>query len=92
MIIDVMVPAKKKHMIHILFEADVTEVLRYRKKKKEEGDKAPTITAFVIKCVADAAMTNKRIAAYRLGSKKLMIFDDMHIHCNVEKEIDKISS
>jgi pyruvate/2-oxoglutarate dehydrogenase complex dihydrolipoamide acyltransferase (E2) component len=74
-VIDVMVPAEKKHMIHVLFEADVTDVRKYREKKKIEGAAAPSITAFIIKCVADAAMTNKRI-------------DDMHVSCNVEKEID----
>ena len=87
-VIDVMVPAEDKHMIHILFEADVTDVRRHRAQKKAEGAAAPSITAFIIKCVADAAMTDKRIAALRFASRKLAVFDDMHISCNVEKEID----
>ena len=87
-VIYVMVPAEKKHMIHVLFEADVTDVRKYREKKKIEGAAAPSITAFIIKCVADAAMTNKRIAALRFAPRKLAIFDDMHVSCNVEKEID----
>ena len=33
-------------------------------------------------------MTDRRIAALRFASRKLAIFDDMHISCNVEKEID----
>jgi pyruvate/2-oxoglutarate dehydrogenase complex dihydrolipoamide acyltransferase (E2) component len=33
-------------------------------------------------------MTNKRIAALRFAPRKLAIFDDMHVSCNVEKEID----
>jgi hypothetical protein len=33
-VIDVMVPAEKKHMIHVLFEADVTDVRKYREKKR----------------------------------------------------------
>jgi len=87
-VIDVMVPAEKKHMIHVLFDADVTEVRKHREKKKSEGAVAPSLTAFIIKCVADAAMTNKRITALRFTSRKLAIFDDMHVSCNVEKEID----
>jgi pyruvate/2-oxoglutarate dehydrogenase complex dihydrolipoamide acyltransferase (E2) component len=87
-VIDVMVPAEKKHMIHVLFEADVTDVRKYREKKKIEGIAVPSLTAFIIKCAADAAMTNKRIAALRFASRKLAIFDDMHVSCNVEKEID----
>ena len=87
-VIDVMIPVEKKHMIHVLFEADVTDVRKYREKKKIEVAAAPSITAFIIKCVADAAMTNKRIAALRFAPRKLAIFDDMHVTCNVEKEID----
>ena len=87
-VIDVMLPAEKKHMIHVLFEADVTEVRKYLKQKKSEGELVPSLTSFIIKCVADSAMTNKRIAALRFARRKLAIFDDMHISCNVEKEID----
>jgi pyruvate/2-oxoglutarate dehydrogenase complex dihydrolipoamide acyltransferase (E2) component len=87
-VVDVMVPAERKHMIHVLFEADVTDVRKYRRKKKAEGAPAPSITAFIIKCVADVAMTNKRIAALRSAARKLVIFDDMHVSCNVEKAID----
>jgi pyruvate/2-oxoglutarate dehydrogenase complex dihydrolipoamide acyltransferase (E2) component len=87
-VVDVMVPAEKKHMIHALFEADVTDVRKYLKKKKSEGESVPSLTAFIIKCVADAAMTDERIAALRFAPRKLAIFDDMHVSCNVEKEID----
>jgi len=87
-VVDVMVPAERKHMIHVLFEADITDVLKYREQQKIEGTAPPSLTAFIIKCVADAAMTNKRIAALRFASRKLAIFDDMHVSCNVEKEID----
>jgi pyruvate/2-oxoglutarate dehydrogenase complex dihydrolipoamide acyltransferase (E2) component len=87
-VVDVMVPAEKKHMIHVLFDADVTDVRQYLKNKKSEGVAAPSLTSFIIKCVADAAMTNKRIASLRFAPRKLAIFDDMHISCNVEKEIE----
>jgi len=87
-VVDVMVPAEKKHMIHVLFEADITDVRKYLKEKKSEGAAVPSLTSFIIKCVADAAMTNKRIAALRFAPRKLAIFNDMHVSCNVEKEID----
>jgi len=87
-VVDVMVPAERKHMIHVLFEADVTDVIAYREKMKVEGATPPSITAFIIKCVADVAMTDQRIASLRFAPRKLAIFDDMHVSCNVEKEID----
>jgi pyruvate/2-oxoglutarate dehydrogenase complex dihydrolipoamide acyltransferase (E2) component len=33
-------------------------------------------------------MINKRIASLRFAPRKLAIFEDMHVSCNVEKEID----
>lgn len=33
-VVDVMVPAQNKHMIHVLFEADVTDVRKHLKKKR----------------------------------------------------------
>ena len=87
-VVDVMVPAEKKHMIHVLFEADITDVRKYLREKKSAEESTPSLTSFIIKCVADAAMTNKRIAALRFARWKLAIFDDMHVSCNVEKEID----
>jgi hypothetical protein len=41
-VVDVMVPAEKKHRVHVHFEADVTEVRTYLKQKKSEGAAAPS--------------------------------------------------
>lgn len=88
LVIDVMVPARKKHNIHILFEADITDVRKHLRKQKAETGKSISLTAFLIKCSATAAMTNKRLTARRISARRLLICDDMHVNCMVEAEID----
>ena len=84
LVIDVMLPARKKHNIHILFEADITGV---RKQKAETGETI-SLTAFLIKCTATATMTNKHLSARRISARRLVVCDDMHVNCMVEAEID----
>ncbi len=88
LVIDVMLPAHKKHNIHILFEADVTDVRRHLRKQKAETGKSTSLTAFLIKCSATAAMTNKRLTARRISARRLVVCDDIHVNCMVEAEID----
>ena len=66
-VVDVMVPAQNKHMIHVLFEADVTNVRKYLKKKKTEGAAVPSLTAFIVKCAADDALPVSHIRIYVQG-------------------------
>jgi len=88
LVIDVMLPAEKKHNIHILFEADVTDVRKQLRKQKAQTGKPASLTAFLIKCSATAAMTNKRLTARRISARRLVICDDMHVNCMVEADID----
>ncbi|UCG22708.1 MAG: 2-oxo acid dehydrogenase subunit E2 [Chloroflexota bacterium] len=88
LVIDVMLPARKKHNIHILFEADITDVRNYLRKQKAETGKSISLTAYLIKCSADATMTNKRLSARRISARRLVVCDDMHVSCMVEAEID----
>jgi pyruvate/2-oxoglutarate dehydrogenase complex dihydrolipoamide acyltransferase (E2) component len=88
LVIDVMVPAQKKHNIHILFEADVTDVRKYLRRQKAETGKSISFTAYLIKCTADATMTNKRLSGRRTSARRLVICDDMHVNCMVEAEVD----
>ena len=87
-VIDVMIPARKKHMIHVPFEADVTEVRQLLKRRQAETRNAPSLTAFLIKCAADAAATDPRLTSRRIGRRKLAVFDDIHVACMVEAEVD----
>jgi pyruvate/2-oxoglutarate dehydrogenase complex dihydrolipoamide acyltransferase (E2) component len=87
-VIDVMIPAQNKHTISILFEADVTDVRRRLKQARTEGGAGLSLTAYIIGCTAEAAMSNPRLTARRIGPRKLAIFDDVHVNCMVETEVD----
>ena len=87
LVIDVMLPVHKKHNIHILFEADVTDVREHLRKQKAETGESISLTAFLIKCTADAAMTDKRLSARRISARRLVVCDDMHVNCMVESEV-----
>lgn len=88
LVIDVMVPAQKKHNIHILFEADIADVRKYLRKQKAETGESISLTAFLIKCTATATMANKRLSARRISARRLVVCDDKHVNCMVETEID----
>lgn len=87
-VIDVMIPAQRKHNIHVLFEADVTDVRGHLRKLKAGKGEAISFTAFLIKCSADAAMTNRRLFGRRISARRLAVFDDVHVNCMVEIEAD----
>jgi pyruvate/2-oxoglutarate dehydrogenase complex dihydrolipoamide acyltransferase (E2) component len=88
LVIDVMLPAQKKHNIHILFEADVTDVRKHLRRQKAEMGESISLTAFLIKCTASATMANKRLSARRISARRLVVCDDMHVNCMVETEVD----
>jgi len=88
LVIDVIVPAQKKHNIHILFEADITDVREHLRKQKAETGESMSLTAFLIKCTATATMSNKRLSGRRISARRLVVCDDMHVNCMVETEID----
>ena len=88
LVIDVMLPARKKHNIHILFEDDIIDVRKHLRKQKAETGESISLTAFLIKCTATATMTNKRLSARRISARRLVVCDDMHVSCMVESEVD----
>jgi pyruvate/2-oxoglutarate dehydrogenase complex dihydrolipoamide acyltransferase (E2) component len=88
LVIDVMLPARKKHNIHILFEADITDVRAHLRKQKAETGESISLTAYLIKCTADATMTNRRLSARRISARRLVVCDDMHVSCMVEGEVN----
>ena len=87
-VIAVMTPAQKKHNIHVLFEADVTDVRKHLKQVKAETVESLSFTAFIVKCTADAAMTNKHLTSCRVSPRRLALFDDVHMMTMAETEAD----
>jgi chloramphenicol O-acetyltransferase len=77
---------RHKQMIHGLLEVDVTSpraVLRaYKAHTKESG----SFTAFLALCLAKAVDEHKVVQALRLGSKRLVVFDDVDVYTVIEHD------
>lgn len=78
---------KMNHVIGI-FEMDVTEAREIIRHHKEKTGEQLSFTAWMIKCVAQAVNENKEMHGIRKGRRKVVIFDDVNVRCNIEKELD----
>jgi len=67
-------------------EFDVTLAREKVRSAKEHGARI-TFTAWLLKTIGDAIGRHKEVAAFRLGRRRLMVFDDAHISIIVEREI-----
>ncbi|MCD6299376.1 MAG: 2-oxo acid dehydrogenase subunit E2 [Thermoplasmata archaeon] len=75
----------RKHTIHSMLEFDVTEARRMIHAEKEKTGRRVSFTGWVIKCVGQAMADNKELNAYRLGRRKIVVFDDVDISIPVER-------
>lgn len=69
---------------------DVTKPRELIRKHKEKTKETISFTAFIIHCLGKAVNENKQIHGIRKGRRKVIIFDDVHIRLNVERELDGI--
>jgi pyruvate/2-oxoglutarate dehydrogenase complex dihydrolipoamide acyltransferase (E2) component len=85
-VLDTMAEGKRKHIIYMLFEADITEVRNLLRTIKERRGQSPSLSAYVLRCFAKAVDEQKEMQAYRLGRHKLVVFDAVDVAVMVEKE------
>jgi pyruvate/2-oxoglutarate dehydrogenase complex dihydrolipoamide acyltransferase (E2) component len=83
---DIGAAAKRKHAVSAYLEFDVTLAREKVRSAKEHGARI-TFTAWLLKTIGDAIGRHKEVAAFRLGRRRLMVFDDAHISIIVEREI-----
>jgi len=77
---------KRRLNVHTLIEVDVTKAREMIAKSK--GNIDVSFTGWIVKCVGQAASEHKQMNAYRLGRKKIVLFDDVDIPIPVERRID----
>ena len=78
MLNDILDEGRRKPLVHMLFQLDVTGVAR---------PPDVSVTAWVAKAFADTVADDKTIQAYRHG-RKLVVFEDVDICFMVEREIE----
>ena len=78
----------RTHSIHALIEVDVTKARKIIRKYKKEKRRDISFTGWLIKCIAQAVCEHKEINTYRLGKRKIVVFDDVDIPIPVERNVD----
>src|SRR5207244_13142250 len=75
-----------KPMIHGLLEVDVTRARAFLREHKAITGESLSFTAFLIACLAKAVDEHKAVQAYRKGRKQLVLFDDVDVETQIERE------
>src|SRR5512138_1639364 len=70
-----------------LLELDVTEARRKIKDRRKAIGERVSFTGWLLKVIADTIGEHKEVAAFRLGRRKLMVFDHVDVSIVVEKEV-----
>jgi pyruvate/2-oxoglutarate dehydrogenase complex dihydrolipoamide acyltransferase (E2) component len=76
-----------KHTIRGLVEIDVTRARQSIREHKAGTGETLSFTAFLAACVGHAVDMNKEVHAYRNWRSQLVLFDDVDIHIQVERDM-----
>ncbi len=90
--LDFLALGDNKHYVKGLIEFDVTEgITKIREHEKNTGEKI-SFTAWILKCIGQAASEYKEVHSMMMGRKKIIKFDDVDISITVEKTVDGVKS
>jgi len=73
-----------RHNMYALLEVDVTVARKFIADHEAKTGEQLSFTGYLISCLARAVDEDKSVQAYRKGSKKLLLFDDVDVGFMVE--------
>lgn len=76
-----------KHTIRGLVEIDVTKARQLMREHKARTGENLSFTAYLAVCVGHAVAMNKEVQAYRTWRSQLVLFDDVDIQVQVERDL-----
>ncbi len=79
---------RKKHIIYVIVEADVTKAREIIKERKRKGDDI-SFTGWIVKCMAEIMKEEREFNAIRHGKRKLIYFEDVDAAIPVERVVAK---
>jgi pyruvate/2-oxoglutarate dehydrogenase complex dihydrolipoamide acyltransferase (E2) component len=79
--------AQYKPMIHGLIEVDVTGARAFLRDHKAKTGESLSFTAFIIACLGKAVDEHKAVQAFRKGSRRLIVFDEVDVATQVECDV-----
>jgi pyruvate/2-oxoglutarate dehydrogenase complex dihydrolipoamide acyltransferase (E2) component len=83
--IGVLDAASRKHMIHAIFEVDVSKPRDLIHQYKARNGETLSFTSYLIHCLAGAINLNKHMHAYRDWRNRLILFDEVDVSTPVER-------
>ena len=86
--IDLLDAAHRKHMIHALVEADITEAREKIRDLRKSSGKYISFTGYMIHSVASAVERHPLVHAYRNRRNKLVLFDEVDVSTTIERKVD----
>jgi len=89
--LDFLALGDNKHYVKGLIELDVTKGRSYIAKYEEEMGIKLSFTAWLLKCIAEAASEHKEVHSMMMGRKRIITFEDVDISITVERIIKGIS-
>src|SRR5690348_5240818 len=78
---------RREPMTHGLLEVDVTRAREFLRDHKAQTGESLSFTAFIITCLAQAVDENPSLHACRQGSKHLVLFDEVDVATEIEREV-----
>lgn len=88
---DVLAASSRKHMIHAMIEADVTDARSALRSIGRSTGETPSFTGFIIACCARAVERNPDVHAYRDMRGRLVRFREVDVSTTVERTVDGAS-
>ncbi len=79
--------ARHKYIMRGLVEIDVTRARQSIREHKARTGESLSFTAFLAACVGHAVAMNKSVHAYRNWRNQLVLFDDVDINIQVERDM-----
>ena len=76
-----------KPMIQGLIEVDVTRARARLREHQATTGESLSFTAFLAACLAKAVDEHKAVQAYRKGSKRLILFEDVDVYTPIERDV-----
>lgn len=86
-VLDILAEGRRKNIINLLIEADVTTLRTQLSGHNEAGDHHLSLTACITHLFARTVDQDRSMQAYRLGTSKMVLFDEVDVAMMVEREL-----
>jgi len=74
-------------MMHGLLEVDVARAREFLREHKANTGESLSFTAFLMACLGKAVEEHKAVQAFRKGSKRLILFDEVDAYTLIERDV-----